>query len=226
MILLHNIAAAPIEVKNNAVTIAFETLDYKIAMPSCQKQCKLSILSKNADSAMNRRTFLITTLSSSSLAIIGGLGWHLVPKNLEDLSISHTIDTLKQLDPAVVKFNSPWSVGHNLAHMAQSIEYSMQGYPVHKSDLFKSTVGRTAFNAFSSKGYMKHNLEEDIPGAPPLSDTDNLTGMRRLITALETFKDYEGELAEHFAYGKLTHQEYALAHVLHIKDHFSQQVIG
>lgn len=170
---------------------------------------------------MNRRFFIASSLSAGVLALSGITAWHLVPRNKEDLSIQAMLKKLESMDVSNISFESTWSVGHNLAHMAQSIEYSMSGYPMHKSELFKSTVGKAAFNAFSSKGYMKHNVEEDIPGAPSVNTVNAEEGMQRLIASLETFNNYHGELPEHFAYGALSKEEYALAHVLHIKDHFS-----
>lgn len=173
---------------------------------------------------MNRRFFIASSLSVGVLGLSGIAAWQLVPRNNEDLSIGTLLKELEKLDISELQFGSNWSVGHKLAHMAQSIEYSITGYPVHKSAMFKSTVGRAAFTAFSSKGYMKHNLEEDIPGAPSVSEITAEAGKARLLNALDTFQHYQGELAEHFAYGPLSHQEYALAHVLHVKDHFSQKV--
>lgn len=170
---------------------------------------------------MNRRFFIASSLSAGVLAVAGITAWNLVPRNKEDLSVEAMLRKLQSMDGKVMRFESAWTTGHNLAHMAQSIEYSMSGYPMHKSELFKSTVGRAAFNAFSSKGYMKHNVEEDIPGAPAVNSVSEDEGMRRLIDALETFNSYNGELPEHFAYGALNKEEYALAHVLHIEDHFS-----
>ena len=173
---------------------------------------------------MNRRFFITSSVSAGVLAIAGVTAWSLVPRNNEDLSVGTMLKELQSIDINSLKFDSPWPVGHKLAHMAQSIEYSISGYPMHKSELFKSTVGRAAFNAFSSKGYMKHNVEEDIPGAPSVSDYAPRDGMIRLITSLEDFNSHTSELAEHFAYGALTKDEYALAHVLHIKDHFTHLV--
>lgn len=173
---------------------------------------------------MKRRFFIASSVTLGATAIVGLSAWQFIPRNQEDLSTKALINDLSSLDTAAIKFASDWTLGHNLAHMAQSIEYSMIGYPVHKSDLFKSTVGKAAFSAFSSKGYMKHNLSEEIPGAPSVAQTSAEAGKQRLIDSLVTFEQFTGQLAEHFAYGPLSKAEYALAHVLHVKDHFSQMV--
>lgn len=110
--------------------------------------------------------------------------------------------------------------------MAQSVEYSMVGFPEHKSELFKSTVGRSAFNLFSSKGRMYHDLAEPIPGAPGIANLgDERESVARLINALEEFKDYKSALKPHFAFGELSHQEYEIAHILHIQNHLQQVVV-
>lgn len=173
---------------------------------------------------MKRRLFLASSLSLGFLGVSGLTAWSLIPRNHEDLSIATLVKELTSLDTSLLSIESSWTIGQSLAHMAQSIEYSITGYPVHKSEMFKSTVGRAAFTAFSSKGYMKHNLEEAIPGAPSVANISAEDGLIRLLTALDTFQSYQGELAEHFAYGPLNKEEYALAHVLHVKDHFTQFV--
>lgn len=106
-----------------------------------------------------------------------------------------------------------------LNHLAQSIEYSLTGYPMHKSDGFKDSIGRVAFSTFSFRGKMTHDLLEPIPGAPRLVADDAALAMSRLITALNDFRVFNGELKPHFAYGELNHAEYTLAHVMHINNH-------
>lgn len=168
---------------------------------------------------MNRRTFIISTASvSAALAA----GWFLVPRNSKEISLPTLIQELIDLQNQQVSFDGDWNSFQTFTHLAQSVEYSMLGYPEHKSDVFKSTVGKAAFNVFSSKGYMKHNLLENIPGAPALlPEGEPRDAMQRLINALMDFDNHAGEFAEHFAYGSLTKGEYAIAHVLHVNDHFS-----
>lgn len=169
---------------------------------------------------MNRRHFII---SGSTLTAAVAAGWFVLPSNKDKLSIASVIDRLVLMRKQPVSFYGDWNSFQTFTHLAQSVEYSMLGYPEHKSELFKSTLGKSAFNVFSSKGYMKHNLEESIPGAPSLSaEGSSEDAINRLIVALQNFSAHNGELAEHFAYGALTKDEYAIAHVLHIHDHFSQ----
>ncbi len=70
---------------------------------------------------------------------------------------------------------------------------------------------------------MTHNLEEPIPGASdtPTTLTAN-TAIGQLVEAMDRFHAHTGPLAEHFAYGALNKAEYALAHVMHVRNHFEQ----
>ena len=62
--------------------------------------------------------------------------------------------------------HTTWNWGQTLTHLAQSIEYSMSGFPEAKSALFQRTVGATAFNVFAWRGRISHPLDDPIPGAP------------------------------------------------------------
>ena len=59
-----------------------------------------------------------------------------------------------------------WEPAQIFTHCAQSVEYSISEFPVHKSNIFKISVGKLAF---SSKGRMTHGLSEPIPSAPKLT---------------------------------------------------------
>src|SRR5690349_17479914 len=61
-----------------------------------------------------------------------------------------------------------WPLAQVLEHAAQSVEYSIHGFPQHKSAAFQNSVGRLAFAAFERAGAMSHGLTEPIPGAPAL----------------------------------------------------------
>jgi hypothetical protein len=109
------------------------------------------------------------------------------------------------------------------AHLAQSIEYSMTGFPQPKSPLFQSTVGAAAFAVFHSKGAMKHSLTEPIPGAPAIAATDDQTAaLDRALKALADFDKFNGALQPHFAYGALDKKAYAAAHAMHVYNHLTE----
>lgn len=115
-----------------------------------------------------------------------------------------------------------WNWAQTLNHCAQSIEFSMQGYPQAKSRFFQLTAGAAAFQVFAWRGRMTHDLTEPIPGAPALDAQAGAdTALARLQQAVAAFRAWSGPLQPHFAYGELSHAEYEQAHAMHLADHFS-----
>ncbi len=118
---------------------------------------------------------------------------------------------------------SGWPLPQVLAHLAQSIEYSITGFPELRSGLFRATVGRAAFAVFDARGAMSHPLDQPIPGAPALADqTDLAAAGQRLVAAIDAFTAHAGALQPHFAYGALDKVAYARAHLMHIADHWRE----
>lgn len=114
-----------------------------------------------------------------------------------------------------------WSLAQVLEHAAQSIEYSIDGYPVLKSAVFRGTVGAAAWAVFDARGRMSHALDEPIPGAPAL--TLALGAAReRLLAAMARYAAHTGPLAPHFAYGPLDKAQYARAHLMHLANHWTE----
>lgn len=138
--------------------------------------------------------------------------------NLEDaLAELKKIETAKQITP-----NGDWSWYQILNHCAQSIEYSLTGYPENKPAIFRATVGKIASSVFSLRGYMSHDLNAPIPNAPAIPKSgDEKEAMLRLYKAIEDFKNFSRQLKIHFAYGELSKQEYDQAHAMHIANHLS-----
>lgn len=136
-------------------------------------------------------------------------------------SLDEVLTWLDRLDQAkAVASSSPWAMPAVFAHLAQSIEMSMDGFPQHKSVLFQSTVGSSAFAWFKWRNAMSHSLSEPIPGAPALPQSGDWAPQAlRLRQAVQRFQAHTGSLQPHFAYGALNHNDYALAHVLHIANH-------
>lgn len=122
----------------------------------------------------------------------------------------------------VVQGNA-WNLSQVLQHLAQSIEFSMQGYPVLKGAWFRATLGSAAFAVFDSQGEMRHGLAEPIPGAPALDASQALkASVNRLLAAMDAFAQFNGTLRPHFAYGALTKPQYERAHLMHLAQHWSQ----
>ena len=117
---------------------------------------------------MNRRQFLVagTGISLVGLMSVGYMA--VTPGQVELLTLDSVFSRLDAMVEREAGFEGNWSSIQVLEHLAQSVEYSMSGYPQHKSEIFRSTIGPMAFAVFSSKGRMHHHLEEPIPGAPAL----------------------------------------------------------
>lgn len=172
---------------------------------------------------MNRRTFLLGG-SAAALAAVAGAATHRALR--APVSLTALQAELVALGSRPLATTAGWSPAQVFVHLAQSIEYSLTGYPALKSPLFRHTAGAAAFQAFATAGVMRHPLTEPIPGAPALPADDEtgagaepLTALMRLRAALAAFITFEGILAPHFAYGELDKDDYALAHALHLRDH-------
>lgn len=173
---------------------------------------------------MNRRQFIQFSLATTTMVTIGAAAWVSIEPEVVPLDIRSMITLLDKVIVTDPVATGEWDMVKILHHCAQSVEYSMVGYPQHKSDLFKSTIGALAFAVFESKRKMSHNLSEPIPGAASLDKhlllNNNITAAyERFKQSLIDFQAYDGVLAPHFAYGPLTKQQYELAHAMHFMDH-------
>jgi hypothetical protein len=139
--------------------------------------------------------------------------------------LTSTGDALRALDRLErarrVDVSGGWSAHQVLVHCAQSVEYSLAGYPKHRPWLFKSTVGRIALRTFLGRGRLSHDREAAIPDAPPPTDGDLRDGCARLRAALEAFTASEGAPLPHFAYGPVTKTQYEALHAMHLADHLA-----
>lgn len=173
---------------------------------------------------MDRRTSL--KLIATGGVITGlGISHHLLtrPQVHPELAIHVALERLSKLNFDSIDRIGDWESSRTLNHLAQSIDFSMSGYPEMKSEVFQKTVGQLAFSVFQARGRMSHNLGEAIPGEiidqSPTSASDALN---RLLSTLERFEGFQEELQPHFAYGSLTKDQYAIAHVMHINDHLAE----
>ncbi len=172
---------------------------------------------------MNRRKLIKNSLLLGAVGAVGGSGvWLMNGYDVNRLTFEQATIDLQTIYLLPIETSSGWNLTQIFNHLAQSIEYSMSGYPEHQSKEFKNTVGKAAFKVFSYRGKMNHNLAEPIPGAPSLDDENKLVAFGRLLTAMTDFSEFKGSLQDHFAYGKLSHQQYTLAHVMHINNHIEE----
>jgi Protein of unknown function (DUF1569) len=121
------------------------------------------------------------------------------------------------------KHTGSWTLAQMLNHAAQSIDYSIDGFPEMKSALFRNAVGRVAFGVFQARGKMGHRLDEPIPGAPALDAQAPLEpAIARALAAFKRFEAHTGALMPHFAYGEFDKTQYTRAHLMHLANHWTE----
>lgn len=170
-----------------------------------------------------RRLILKGGAAAACVAATGCSGSDPHDRKLVFATLADALAELARLSKAVA-FNpaATWTWSKTLLHCAQSIDYSMTGYPQAKSALFQHTAGAAAFSYFNSRGRMSHNLLEAIPGAATLdANAATAHALAALRTSIDNFQKFTGLLQPHFAYGALNRVEYEKAHAMHIANHLS-----
>ena len=169
---------------------------------------------------LQRRRFFQTSLVLGAIPLFG-CGPQLRDLRLPQLSAA--LEEMQRLGQAPeLQSSTAWSWSKTLVHLAQSIEYSMTGYPEPKSMLFQQALGKPAFAWFRWRGQMQHSLTEPIPGSAEIEDQPPLDqATQRLLVACQQFMQWDKGLQPHFAYGALTHAAYEQAHAMHLANHFA-----
>ena len=140
-------------------------------------------------------------------------------------SMDAALATLAELKAQAPRMTGAWDLAHVLHHTAQSVEYSMTGFPALKPVWFRATLGSYAFALFSAGGQMTHNLSEPIPGAPDIAQGEPLApAVDRIVAALRVFERFDAPLQPHFAYGALDKPAFTRAHLMHLANHWNEAV--
>jgi hypothetical protein len=114
----------------------------------------------------------------------------------------------------------PSGFGAAMAHCAQSIECSIDGYPRPAAWLIRVLVGPWVLKRFLKKGFMRHDTNAPVPGVPPPEGGLSAeAGVARLESAIRRFVAHSGALAPHFAYGPVSKQNYEAIHAMHTANH-------
>lgn len=168
---------------------------------------------------MRRRTLILGALGGGA-ALAGGV--LLLPPatvaRLPDWSAAE--DWLARLEASPgARSRQGWALPRVLEHLAQSIDFAIDGYPEPKPAWFRASAGAAAGGLFQRAGRMRHDLEAPIPGAPALALDTLPEALQRLRGAIARFRAHDGPLAPHFAYGELDHAAYSRAHLMHFADH-------
>ena len=181
---------------------------------------------KDVRPASRSRRILLTGGVLLGGTCVAGVGYVVTHSNQptarNDFSdLAHTMRTFERLREAPLHTRSGWDLAHVLHHSAQSIEYSLNGFPQMKPAWFRASLGAMAFAVFSARGKMSHGLEEPIPGAPVIASGQPLNAaVVHLMDVLNRFERHSSALAPHFAYGALSKSEYTRAHLMHLANHW------
>mgnify|MGYP003635753969 CR=1 FL=1 len=168
---------------------------------------------------MNRRQFI----KASVLTPVALLLTTKLVATLRPYPLSGILAQLKALPAERLTSGGVWNASQILQHCAQSISYSIYGYPKAHSPFFRYSIGKLAVNAFAATGTLHHPLDEPIPGAPALEPVlPNDVALRELIYTVEQFMNWQGEMQPHFAFGSLNKAQYYSVHYLHLQSHLAQ----
>lgn len=172
------------------------------------------------NTSFSRRTFLLTGVA---LSLTGCGGPSATDRQLLLPTLADAMRELDRLKNAIaLDPGANWTWSKTLLHCAQSIDYSISGYPEPKSALFQHTAGALAFSYFRSRGRMSHKLIEAIPGAAALDANAPVElAVAALRKSVAAFLAHDGSLHPHFAYGALGKADYERAHAMHIANHLS-----
>lgn len=133
--------------------------------------------------------------------------------------LSTSADVLAVLDGIEGEVDGPWSLAQALVHCAQSVEFSLTGYPSLRGWVVRRLIGPRFMAKFLREGVLTHDRAAPIPGAPPLGAPTLAEGVARLRSAIAAFDAHEGPLAPHFAYGEVDKRSYEKLHAMHFADH-------
>jgi hypothetical protein len=176
---------------------------------------------------VTRRRFLGAASCLAAATLAGCASAGAIDRQLALPTFAAALAELDRLVAArALDHDGAFNWAQTLTHCAQSIEYSMSGYPQAKSALFQHTAGALAFSFFAARGRMSHKLDEAIPGAPDIDAASDLViAQARLRQAVSDFQASDKPLHPHFAYGALSKAEYEQAHAMHLANHFSSFAI-
>lgn len=173
---------------------------------------------------MSRKTFLRLSIGAAALTTFGAISG--CAQSGRRLKFSSINDVLKELalieaNLSTVEMQQEWSLYKVLNHVAQSMEYSMTGYP-QLDPPAQQALAKIAFEGFKAQGYMTHDLAAPVPGAPEIPDSGPMNlAFERLRNSCSDFQNFTGALHPHFSYGDLSYEDWELAHAFHCANHFS-----
>lgn len=136
-----------------------------------------------------------------------------------------TFDALLSEVRAVVT-EAPAGFGAAMAHCAQSIDCSIDGYPKPAIWPIRALIGPRVLKRFLAQGFMRHDTNAPVPGvAPPDPALSSADGLAKLEAAITRFRGHTGPLAPHFAYGPVSKSAYEAVHAMHVANHLDALLV-
>jgi hypothetical protein len=121
---------------------------------------------------------------------------------------------------------APRGFGAAMAHCAQSIDCSIDGFPKPAAWVVRAVVGPMVLKKFLKQGFMRHDTAAPVPGVPPPSpELSNADGLAKLEAAIARFRAHTGPLAPHFAYGPVSKAAYEAVHAMHAANHLDALLV-
>ena len=121
---------------------------------------------------------------------------------------------------ALLSPRGTYTFSQTVQHAAQSIGYSMTGYPRLAPVSLRVTVGRTVKHLFLRRGAMRHNLSAPVSGAPDLDPRlPDLVAIAVLRATVSRLAAFDGALQPHPTYGRCTKEQVASLQTLHLREH-------
>jgi len=121
---------------------------------------------------------------------------------------------------ALLSPRGSYTFSETAQHAAQSIGYSMTGYPKLAPASLRVTVGRAVKHVFLRRGAMRHNLSAPVSGAPALDPgMPDLSAVQVLRDAVNRLVAFDGALQPHPTYGRCTKDQVASLQTLHLREH-------
>lgn len=121
---------------------------------------------------------------------------------------------------ALPSSRSVFTFSETTQHAAQSIVYSMTGYPRLAAASLRATVGRTVKHLFLRRGAMRHNLSAPVAGAPELDPAmPDVVAVAHLRAAAARLAGFTGTLQPHPTYGRCTIEQVASLQAMHLREH-------
>ncbi len=142
-------------------------------------------------------------------------------RNIRLLSMEDVEAELNYLDGAgSIQTSGLWTYYQILSHMNDAVHFSMSGFPSVLPGFIRKTVGRYMFKKLIRTGIMKPGYLN--PSAPKKrEDGDARLMLQKLRSTLNEFKNYNGEMAVHPVFDRLSKEEFTKLHSIHFSLHLS-----